>query len=276
MATVSLGGTLSEKIDAIAGAGFDGIELGNDEVRACGESPGACARRCADAGLSIELFQPFRRAEGVPDAEFATVRDRFRGELDVMAEMGAASILVVSNTDSDADAARSRSIDQVGVLADEAAEYGITLMFEALAWGTHINHVTDAWEVVHTVDSANVSLVIDTFHLVANGENEQELRDLPPGAVGFLQVADAPFKSMDLKQWSRGHRCFPGEGEFDLVAPIAVALENGYTGPLSLEIFNPEYRRPPACEVASRGAEALARLERMLSRELELQSGAAR
>ena len=99
MATVSMGGTLAEKLDAIAGAGFDGIELLDDDLRKSAMSPGECARRCADLGLTLDLYQPFRRAEGVPPGEFGAVLGRFRRELEVMRRLGAEAILVVSNTD---------------------------------------------------------------------------------------------------------------------------------------------------------------------------------
>jgi sugar phosphate isomerase/epimerase len=260
MATVSLGGGLEEKIDAIAAAGFDGIELLDADLRGSSMSAGECARRCADLGLTIDLYQPFRRAEGVLPAEFGDVLQRFRAELDVMAALGVDSILVVSNTDDDADSSRDLSTTQVAALGDAAAERGMTVMFEALAWGTHISSVVDAWDVVRESDHPSVSLVIDTFHLLAGGEDVDTVNALPRDSVGFFQLADAPWLSMDVKQWSRGHRCFPGEGDMDLLAPLGAVLASGYVGPLSLEIFNPGYRERPAHEVARDGANALNQL----------------
>jgi 4-hydroxyphenylpyruvate dioxygenase len=174
-----------------------------------------------------------------------------------MQALGADSILVVSNTDDDADGSRDLSTTQVVALSDAAAERGLTVMFEALAWGTHISSVVDAWDVVREADHPNLALVVDTFHLLAGGESVDALDGLPHGSVGFFQLADAPWLSMDLKQWSRGYRCFPGEGEMDLLAPVEAVLTSGYEGPLSLEIFNPGYRERSAHEVARCGAEAL-------------------
>ncbi|WP_207836739.1 sugar phosphate isomerase/epimerase family protein [Williamsia soli] len=266
MATVSLGGSLEEKIDAIAAAGFDGIELLDDDLRKSALTASECARRCADLGLSIDLYQPFRRAEGVSGREFRDVLSRFERELEVMHEVGCDSILVVSNTDDDADGSRDLSVEQLAALGDNAVEHGMTVMFEALAWGTHISTVVDAWDVLREADHPGLELVVDTFHLISRGEGADTLDALPHESVGFFQLADAPWKSMDLKQWSRGHRCFPGEGELDLLAPIASVLAGGYNGPLSLEIFNPGYRERPAHEVAKSGAEALSRIVAALER----------
>ncbi|SHL48847.1 4-hydroxyphenylpyruvate dioxygenase [Pseudonocardia thermophila] len=259
MATVSLGGSLDEKLDAIAAAGFEGVELLDEDLCESRLTPAECAKRCADLGLTIDLYQPFRRAEGVPAEEFVAVQERFRRHLGVMAQLGVCSILVVSNTDQDADPSRDCSVTQLAALADVAAEHGITICFEALAWGTHISRVADAWDAVRTAAHPNLTLVVDTFHLLAGGEDAAVLEALPPGAVAFLQLADAPWLATDYLSWSRGHRCFPGEGEMDLRTPVSAVVAGGYSGPLSLEIFNPGYRERSPHEVALQGAVALER-----------------
>ena len=47
-----------------------------------------------------------------------------------------------------------------------------------------------------------------------------------------------PILAMDVLEWNRHFRCFPGQGEFDLPGFLAPIIQSGYTGPLSLEIFN--------------------------------------
>ena len=48
---------------------------------------------------------------------------------------------------------------------------------------------------------------------------------------------------MDVLQWSRHHRLFPGQGAFDLPAFLGHVLAAGYAGPLSLEVFNDVFRQ---------------------------------
>ncbi|MEQ3552970.1 TIM barrel protein [Pseudonocardia nematodicida] len=262
IATVSLGGALTDKLDAVAAAGFDAVELLDADLADSGLSAAEVAARCADLGVTIDHYQPFRRAEGVSAAEFDRVLDRFRGELDVMAGLGTTSILVVSNTDDDADPDRDRSAAQLRTLAETAAERGMTVTYEALAWGTRIGRFAEAWDVVRRADHPGLSVTVDTFHLISRGEGADALDGIPAEKIGLAQVADAPMLSTgleqtDLKQWSRNHRCLPGEGEFDLHTPLRALLATGYRGPLSLEIFNPELRAQPPREVAARGAAAL-------------------
>jgi 4-hydroxyphenylpyruvate dioxygenase len=66
---------------------------------------------------------------------------------------------------------------------------------------------------------------------------------------------------MDVMEWSRHFRCFPGQGEFDLPGFLAPILKSGYTGPLSLEIFNDGFRAAPPRANAADGLRSLLYLE---------------
>jgi 4-hydroxyphenylpyruvate dioxygenase len=238
IATVSLSGVLADKLTAIAEAGFDGIEVFDNDLVASPLSPREVASRCADLGLTIDLFQPVRDVEGSPPEQFEAVLHRVRTKLAVMAELGASTLLACSNVRPDAlgdPDLRAEQLHQVGVLA---AEHGVTVAFEALAWGRHVNRVGQAWETVERADHPAVTLAVDTFHMLARGDDGASLSGVPGKRIGFLQVADAPLLDMNILEWSRHFRCFPGQGALDVADVVVAALEAGYQGPLSLEVFS--------------------------------------
>ena len=68
IATVSMSGTLRQKLEAIAAARFDGIELFENDFVNFDGSAARPAAMAADLGLAIDLYQPFRDFEGMPDA----------------------------------------------------------------------------------------------------------------------------------------------------------------------------------------------------------------
>ena len=70
IATVSMSGTLRQKLEAIAAARFDGIELFENDFIAFNGSAGELRAMAEDLGLGIDLFQPFRDFEGMPDDAF--------------------------------------------------------------------------------------------------------------------------------------------------------------------------------------------------------------
>jgi len=238
IATVSVSGALDEKLAAIAAAKFDGIEIFDNDLVASPLKPLEVAQRCADLGLSIDLFQPVRDVEGAPPEQFSYVLHRVARKLDVMEQLGVTTLLVCSNTARDAVGDRDLSAEQLSAVGDLAAEHGFTVAFEALAWGTHTNRLVHAWDLVQRADHAAVALAVDTFHLLARGDDATALDGIPGKRIAFLQVADAPVLAMDVLQWSRHHRVFPGQGGFELAPVVARVLEAGYRGPVSLEVFS--------------------------------------
>ncbi|MNZ61597.1 4-hydroxyphenylpyruvate dioxygenase [compost metagenome] len=79
---------------------------------------------------------------------------------------------------------------------------------------------------------------------------------------------------MDVLEWSRHFRCFPGQGEMDLAGFLAPILATGYRGPLSLEIFNDGFRAAPPRQNAADGLRSLLYLEEQTRLRLQ-QEGTA-
>jgi 4-hydroxyphenylpyruvate dioxygenase len=67
IATVSISGSFADKLTAIAGAGFDGIEIFEQDFIASDFVPADVGAMVRDQGLTITLFQPFRDFEGLPE-----------------------------------------------------------------------------------------------------------------------------------------------------------------------------------------------------------------
>jgi 4-hydroxyphenylpyruvate dioxygenase len=79
-------------------------------------------------------------------------------------------------------------------------------------------------------------------------------------------LADAPLMSMDVLQWSRHHRLFPGQGEFDLPRFVDHVLTASYAGPLSLEVFNDVFRQSAPVHTAVDALRSLLVLEESVAR----------
>ncbi len=265
IATVTLSGPLEDKIEAAARAGFDGIEIFDADLTASPLSPEEIRRRCDDLGLRIELFQPFRDGDGLPPEQARMTLRRFSQKLELMDRLGVRDVLVCSNVSPWALDDIDLSAAQVAALGDLAADHGANVHFEALAWGTHVNRFQQAWEIVRRADRDNVFVTLDTFHLLSRGDDASALDAVPSGRIGFVQIADAPTRHENLLSWSRHHRCFPGQGDWDLVPVLRAALDNGYRGPLSLEVFSDVIREAPADRTAADALRSLVFLEQQLT-----------
>ncbi|AIN58036.1 3-dehydroshikimate dehydratase QuiC [Pseudomonas soli] len=274
IATVSLSGTLPEKLEAIAAAGFDGVEIFENDLLYYAGSPREVRQLCANLGLAITLFQPFRDFEGCRRDRLRKNLDRAERKFDLMQELGTDLVLVCSNVQPDALGDEQLLVDDLRLLAEHAGARGLRIGYEALAWGRHINTWQQVWNLVRQADHPALGVILDSFHTLSLNGDPSGIRDIPGEKIFFVQMADAPILAMDVLEWSRHFRCFPGQGEMDLAGFLAPVLASGYRGPLSLEIFNDGFRAAPPRQNAADGLRSLLYLEEKTRRQLEREARA--
>ncbi|WP_328460917.1 TIM barrel protein [Actinoplanes sp. NBC_00393] len=265
IATVCVSGTLDDKLTAAAAAGFDGIELFENDLLVSPRSPEDIRTRCADLGLSIDLYQPFRDFEAVPADLLRANLERAERKFDVMAALGVDTVLVCSSVSPSAVDDDELAADQLSQLADRAAARGMRIAYEALAWGRHVSTWDHSWRIVQHADHPALGLCLDSFHVLSRSTEPSGIADITPGKIFFLQLADAPYLRMDVLQWSRHHRLFPGQGAFDLPGFVNLVLAAGYDGPLSLEVFNDVFRQSDPARTAVDAMRSLIALEDRLA-----------
>lgn len=266
IATVSISGDLREKLAAIAAAGFDGVEIFENDFLAFDGTPAEVGRMVRDHGLEITLFQPFRDFEGMPDTHRARAFDRAERKFDLMAELGTDLMLVCSNVSPASLGGIDRAAGDLRELGERAATRGLRVGYEALAWGRHVSDHRDAWEVVRRADHAQIGLILDSFHTLARKIDPDTIRSIPGDRIFIVQLADAPLIEMDLLYWSRHFRNMPGEGDLPVVDFMRAVAATGYDGPLSLEIFNDQFRGGSPKSISVDGRRSLINLMDQVAR----------
>ncbi|MBV9735271.1 MAG: sugar phosphate isomerase/epimerase and 4-hydroxyphenylpyruvate domain-containing protein [Acidisphaera sp.] len=261
IATVCLSGTLVEKLDTAAAIGFDGVEIFEADLLAFDGSPAEVRQMADGLGLSIPLFQPFRDFEAMPEPQRRRNLDRAERKFDVMQALGTDLILVCSNVQPSALDDDARAAADLAEMAERAARRGLRVGFEALAWGRHVNRWSHAWKIVQAANHPALGLIVDSFHTLSLDDDFAGIAALPAEKLFFVQLADAPRLSMDVLAWSRHFRNFPGQGALDVPGFLRAVLACGYRGPLSLEIFNDDFRAGPARMTARDGLRSLIAVE---------------
>jgi 4-hydroxyphenylpyruvate dioxygenase len=257
IATVSLSGTLGEKLEAIANAKFDAVEIFETDLVTFNGSPADVRRICGDLGLDIVTLQPFRDFEGMQGTQRERAFARAERKFDVMGELGCDLLMICSNVSPDSLGGIDRAAADLRELGERAAKRGLRIAFEALAWGRHINDYRDAWEAVRRADHPVVGLVLDSFHMLARKTDLGAVRTIPGDRIFLVQLADAPLLQMDYLSWSRHYRNFPGQGDLPVLDFMRALIPTGYDGALSLEIFNDQFRAGSARAVAIDGHRSL-------------------
>ncbi len=257
IATVSLAGTLPEKLETIAAIGFDGVEIFENDLLTFAGKPEDVRRIAEGLGLAITLYQPFRDFEAMPEPQRSRNFDRAERKFDVMQALGTDLILVCSSIHPAAIDDDARAAADLAEMAERAAKRGLRVGYEALAWGRHVKRWRHAWDIVQRAAHPALGLILDSFHTLSLDDDPSGIAELPGERIFFVQLADAPKLAMDVLSWSRHFRNFPGQGGLDVTGFTRAVLASGYRGPLSLEIFNDEFRATSARLTARDGLRSL-------------------
>ena len=258
MDTISLAGTLPQKLAAIRGAGFTQVMLMARDLVGHGGGIEDAVRIVKASGLRVTGFQVLRDFEGLSGHLHDYKIDVAKSMLEMCHAVGAQVLLVCSSTSTHASADPDRLAQDLRKLAMLAVPMGIRVAYEGLSWGRTINEFTTAWDIVCRADAPNLGIGIDSFHAFASQTSLEELDMLDPQKIFLVQLADFMWneiKSVEERiETARHFRVFPGEGvHSSALAELVMRLDRlGYRGDYSFEVFNDDYQGMPLPVVAAR------------------------
>ena len=261
IATVSLSGALDEKLRAIAAAGFGAVEIFENDLLSFSGSPRDVGQMCRDLGLAICAFQPFRDFEGMPEPQRTRNFARAERKFDLMQELGTDLMLICSNVSPASLGGIDRAAADFRELGERAAARGLRVGYEALAWGRHVNDYRDAWEIVRRADHKSIGIILDSFHALAPSfptlpsNRSRPTRSFWCSSPTRRNSASTCCRGAGISAASRGRATCRSPTSWK---PCAAT---GYAGPLSLEIFNDQFRAGSAVRTATDGLRSLILLE---------------
>src|SRR5699024_1089141 len=189
IATVCLSGTLEEKMQACAAAGFDGIEIFEADLVVSPPSPAEIRALAQRLELRLDLYQPFRDLEGVTEELFEKNLHRLEAKFQLMQQLGMNMILVPSNVGT----ATVEDDPGLGGSCRRAAELGrrdgVCIACEAWAWGPYANTCWHCWQLVHAADLPDLGVCLDSFHILSRGDDPSRIPDIPAEKIYFVQLA---------------------------------------------------------------------------------------
>lgn len=257
--TVLLGGTTSTKLAAASAAGFDGIELWRQDVEAVADGPGAVRRLLAAERVSLTDYQVLIDFDGAPGTRRQEKRAEATQILDEARQVGASTVLAPASTDPNCDPDRVE--EDMRWLAKHAAERGLRVAYEGMAWSTINPTLAAAWELVERLDEPNLGLVVDAFHLFVRDGTAAELGPLEAERIYLVQLSDLDQAAdlANIADTARHRRLLPGEGRFPLESMIERLRTMGYEGPVGIEVFNDALKAADPFSVARRAIDSLRR-----------------
>lgn len=245
--------SLADEIAIAAKAGYDGIEPWVEEIERAAGGADEIARRITDSGLIVEsaigfaewiVDDPERHRKGV---------ERLKHDMELVARIGGKRIAAppsgateVSGMPVRAMAERYRAILEVGAGA------GVVPMVEIWGFSKTLGRLSEAAAIALEADHPQASILADVYHLYKGGSGFGGLHLLNGRAMHVFHMNDFPaYPPRDAIR--DADRVFPGDGVAPLKAICRDLRQAGFAGAMSLELFNAEYWKRPAADIAAEG-----------------------
>lgn len=248
---IILTGSLETRLREVRAAGFSQIILWARELAEYPAGYEAAIALVKNSGLRVTGLQVIRDYEGQRGAQHDYKIDLVKNHLRLCQAVGAPLLIVCSTTNllpEDSEQFLERDLRK---LANLAVPMGVQIGYKAVPWGRFTRSVQDAWDLVDAVHHANLSLVLDTFHFLADQSPIETLDEIDPNKIALVQLADfSAFEfhnRAELRNRAIHMRVFPGQGvHTHRLAEILRRIDHiGYRGDFSFLIFNDDYQQLP-------------------------------
>lgn len=249
---------LTEEIDLIGQAGYDGIEpwiREIEEAKSSGVPLPDLRKRIADQGLRVESAIGF--AQWVVDDESARKKglEQMKRDMELVRDIGGTRIAAPpvgmhggesSQLDLFAAAERYHTLLELG------REMGVTPQAEIWGPSKNMSRLGEAVFVAIESGHPDACVLPDVYHIYRGGSRFDGLGLLSSAAIHCFHFNDYP-DVPSREQLNDGDRIYPGDGAAPWAQIVSLLKSIGFAGAVSLELFNRSYWEQDAMTVAKTG-----------------------
>lgn len=252
--------SIVQQVEVAAKAGYDAIEPWIRDLKSYADEGGSLdelKKKIADTGMTVDSAIGFAnwivddeqaRAQGLSDA---------RAEMELVRAIGGTRVAAppVGAHRADGD---SPSLPEIArryrALLELGAELGVTPQLELWGFSPTLSKLSELAYVAAGAAHPDACVLPDFYHIYKGGNDFESLGMIEGSRMHCFHIndypADPPRETIGDK-----HRVFPGDGICPLPKIIRQLVDHGFQGTFSLELFNPEYWKRDALEVATEGLE---------------------
>ena len=246
-ATLSKDVPLEKKVDVVAHSEFDAIEPWDRELAAyekTGQSLKELGASIREKGLFVPSVIGLWGSLGNTKEDFESRLEEYHTTLRMIRDIGAEHVQIIPDLKKretftkDVGAWCYRRISEIAL-----NDYGLKTGIIFLNAVPELKTMSDAVDVGMMSGWPDAKIIPDTYHNFHGGTETNALRMLNPNAIAIFQFADSPEGLEPQDTWCDEKRVLPGDGILPLVEQLRILYEIGYTGCVSLELYNPIYRK---------------------------------
>lgn len=246
---------LLEKIKITHETKWDGVEPWINEIEEYEKQGGNLkdlGKQIKDLGLIVPNV--IGLWDSMPEGEenFKSSLEVNRNRMRMAADIGSKHIAAIPAPDRENIDLKwcARCYKELLKIGEE--EYGIRVAVEFVGFFKGVYRFGQACAIAVDADDPRACIVADTFHLFRGGSGFSGLELVQGKLIAHFHWNDVP-GDVPREEQGDAHRIYPGDGILPL-KEVLITLKNiGYTGCLSLEIFNREYWKQDLKVVAENG-----------------------
>lgn len=228
----------------IALAGYDGIEISAID----GMSQHLVLDRWQELAPQIKRLAQTYNLELLAMEQPSRDPAKMEKAMQAAAEIGIPIINCGPGGKTDEPSTLQHTLDELGALATMAEKYGVTLCVKAHV-GAAVYNTPTTLKVMAAISSPNFGIDMDPSHIYRANENPVEAIAAVIPRVKHVHIRDCKGRQQGP---GKPELQANGRGDIDLVGYIRVLHENGYNGPLNLEIIGAkEYSVEQCCIIAA-------------------------
>lgn len=228
----------------IALAGYDGIEISAID----GMSQHLVLDRWQEIAPTIKQLAQTYNLELLAMEQPSRDLAKMEKAMQAAVEIGIPIVNCGPGGKTDDPSTLQQTLDELGTLATMAEKYGITLCVKAHV-GAAVYNTPTTLKVMEAITSPNFGIDMDPSHIYRANENPVEAIAAVISRVKHVHIRDCKGRQQGP---GKPEMQANGRGDIDLVGYIRVLHENGYSGPLNLEIIGAkEYSLEQCCIIAA-------------------------
>lgn len=252
--------TVPQQIEVAAKAGYDAIEpwLGDlDRYTQAGGQLSDLKKQIDDAGLLVVSAIGFAEWIVDDDAKRAQGLVHAQRDMETIRAIGGTRIAAPpAGATQQADLNLFRAAERYRKLLELGDRIGIVPQVELWGFSKSLSRLGELLFVATEAGHPQACVLPDVYHIYKGGSDFAGLGMISGNKMHVFHMNDYPADPPRDKINDAG-RVYPGDGTAPLTQILRDLHATGFRGALSLELFNPEYWKQDALQVAQTGLDKM-------------------
>jgi 2-keto-myo-inositol isomerase len=256
--------SIVEEIDIAAQAGYQAVEPWISEIETYAKHGGSLPdlkKRISDLGLTVESAIGFAEWIVDDDARRAKGLEQARRDMDLVQQIGGKRIAAPAAGAQDAAVTDYLTVaERYRALLALGDHFGVVPQIEVWGFSKTLTRLGQAVMAAVETGHPKACVLPDVYHLYKGGSDFTGLKLLNGDSIHVFHMNDYP-ATPPRHAIKDSDRVFPGDGIAPLGDIFRTLREIGFSGFLSIELFNPTYWKKHPLEVAQTALRKLKGIE---------------